>query len=85
MIRICEEYNQQVNSIREIFAVENPLKSQIIGAIEPIYIKELINSSTESILHDKQQIFTFLFDLYGRIDYNHLKQEENKIKKFNTI
>ena len=57
-------------------------KSQIIGAMDSTYIKELINSSTETILHDIPQIFTFLFDQYGHIKYEYLNQEENKIENF---
>ena len=46
-------------------------------------VKELINSSTATILYDIPQFFTFLFDQYGRIEYEHLKEEENKIENFN--
>ena len=46
----------QVNSFCETLTDANALKSWIIGTIYPIYIKELINSSTETILHDIPQI-----------------------------
>ena len=34
------------------------------------------------ILRNISKIFTFLFDPYGQIEYEHLKQEENKIENF---
>ena len=33
-------------------------------------------------MHDIPEIFTFLFDQYGQIGYEHLRQEENKIENF---
>ena len=58
-IRLCEEHIQQLHYFHETITVENALKSHIIGAIDSVYIKELINSSTETILHDISKIFTF--------------------------
>ena len=39
-IRLCEEHIQQLNHFHETLAVENVLKSQIIGAIDSVNIKE---------------------------------------------
>ena len=55
------------------------LKKQIIGSIESVYIKELINPSTKTILHNIPKILIFLFDQYGQIEYEYLRQEANKI------
>ena len=46
----------------------NVLKSQIIGAIDSVYIKELIKSSTKTILHDIFKISHF--DLTNMIKSN---------------
>ena len=45
-ICICEEYNEKLKHFHETIAVENVLRSQMNGAIESVYIKELINLST---------------------------------------
>ena len=66
-IRLDEEHIQQLNHFHKILTVEYTLKSQIIGALDSTYIKELINSSTETILYRISKIFIFLFDPYGNI------------------
>ena len=58
-IRMHEEHNKTIKHFHEIIAVENVLKSQIIGAIDSVYIKERINKSTETILHDTPKFSLF--------------------------
>ena len=55
----CEKRNKKFKHFPETIAVENVVKSQIIEAIESIYIKELINTSTETSLHDILKVSTF--------------------------
>ena len=64
-IRICEKHNEILKHFHETNTNKNVLKSQIIGAMESVCIKELINSSNETILYNIPQNFTFLFDQYG--------------------
>ena len=81
-IRIHEEHNEKLKYFHETNAIKKVLKSQIIGAMESVYIKELIKRSTETVLYNIPKIFTFLFDQYSQIKYDHLKQEQNKIENF---
>ena len=81
-IHIHEEHNEKRKYFHETTTIENVLNSHIIWSLESVYIKELMNPSTETILYDISKIFTFLLNQYRQIEYEHLRQEQNKIKNF---
>ena len=51
----------------ETIAIESAIKSQIVAAIDPIYLKELKNSTTETKENTISQILMHLFQEYGQI------------------
>ena len=65
-----ELYNEKLNLSCETAVIESAIKSQIVAAINPIYLKELKNSTTETIEHTISQILTHLFLRYGQVPYD---------------
>ena len=61
VIIIQELHNEKLNLFRETAAIESSIKSQIVTAINPIYLKELKYSTTETIKHTIAQILIHLF------------------------
>ena len=49
-IQLHEKHNQKFKFCRERASIENTLNSQIMTAVDSLYITELKNSSTEIIL-----------------------------------
>ena len=75
-------HNKKLNLFCETAAVESAIKSQILAAIEPIYLKELKNRTTETIEHAISQILTHLFQQYGQVLYHQIHEEKKKCKIF---
>ena len=48
-IILCERHTKKLRLFRETVAIEVALNSQIISAIDPLYLKELKNPTTETI------------------------------------
>ena len=65
-----ELYNEKLNLFRETAAIKSAIKSQIVTAINPIYLKELKNITTETIENTIAQILTHLFQRYGQVPYH---------------
>ena len=84
-IHICEEYNQQLHYFHKILAVENTPKSHIIGAINTKYIKDLINSSTETILYDIPQFSLFYLTNMAALNMIISNKKKIKLRIFNII
>ena len=54
-------YKMQYYLFREALAIESILKSQITTALDPVYLKERRNTTTETITFTIPYIFTYLF------------------------
>ena len=65
-----ELHNEKLNLFRETAVIKSALKSQIIVTFDPIYLKELKNSTTETIKYTILQILTHLFQQYGQVPYH---------------
>ena len=55
---------KKLNLFREAASIETTTKSQIVAAINSIYLKELKNSTTETIEETISQILMHLFQQY---------------------
>ena len=75
-----ELHNEKLNLFCETTAIESAIKSQITTASDPIYLKELKNSTKETIEHTIAQIITHLFQQYGQASYHLLGKEEEKVQ-----
>ena len=62
-----EQHHENLRLFREIQAVERALIQQIVGAIDPKYLRALRNSATQQINKTIPEIFTHLFETYGDI------------------
>ena len=76
-----ELHNEKLNLFRETAAIESAIKSQIVAAIDPIYLKEFKNSTTATIKHTISQILTYRFQRYGQVPYHRLLKEK-KVQNF---
>ena len=65
-----ELHNVKLNLLRKTAAIESAIKSQIVAAINPIYLKKLKNSITETIEHKISQTSTHLFQRCGQVQYH---------------
>ena len=75
-----ELHNKKLNLFREKTVIKSAIKSQIVAAIDPIYHKELKNSTMETIKHTILQILMHCFQQYGQVPYHLSYKEEEKYK-----
>ena len=83
-LHLWKDHQNELNLFCETVALKSTLKYQIIGTIDPLYMKEFKNSFTETIMNSILQIFQYLFKWYGCVDYSQLKTKEDKLKISNT-
>ena len=67
VIILRELHNKKLQLFLEMLAIESVLKSQITASIDSIYLKELKNTTTETIRYTIPYIFTYLFQQYGQV------------------
>ena len=79
-IILQEWHNKKLQLFRETLAVESILKSQIIASIDPIYLKDLKNTTTETITYTIPFIFTYLFQNFGQVSPQQLQGKELKVQ-----
>ena len=66
-IILQERHNEKLQVFRESTTVEAVFESQIIAAINPMYLKELKNNTRETVTFSITYIFTYLFQQYGEV------------------
>ena len=74
-IILPESHNEKLHLSCETLAIKSILKSQITAALDPIYLKELRNTTTETITFTIPYIFTYLFQQYGQVSAQCLSKE----------
>ena len=77
-----ELYNEKLDLFRENAAIESAIKSQIVAVIEPLYLKELKNSTTETIKHTISQILTQIFQQYWASSISPVMRRRRKSTEF---
>ena len=60
--------------------VEKELQQHVQDAIEDKYLKSLIDEDTQLINRDIPTVLTHLFNIYGKIPLEEVKQKEAKIR-----
>ena len=73
-------YDERKRLFNEAQAVESALRSQIISAIDSVYMQPLRDRVTDMITQSIPDIFTFLQNTYGKITTSQLKNKETEVE-----
>ena len=76
-----DQHNERHRIFQEVTAVENALKKQIVGAVEPQYLQALQNSNTGYLHGAVAEIVKHLFQVYGRVTPQILYEQEKKVQQ----
>jgi hypothetical protein len=80
--RLTREHTEKVRSFREVADVKKALIKQIVATIEPVYLRTLRNSDTNSITRDIPSILGYLFQRYGKVNPDRLNDKEMEVRAF---
>ena len=79
-LNLREEYNERRRRYYECKNVEKALQCHIQDAIEDKYLEALINEDTQLIQEDIPDVLTHLFNTYGKVQTEEVKQQESDIR-----
>ena len=79
-LTIRERYKEDKKAYYECKNVEKSLQRHVQDAIEDKYLDMLIDEDTQLINEDIPTVLTYLFDLYGKIPSEEVKQKETEIR-----
>ena len=76
-----EAHAEALRLFNEVLGVDNALRQQIVGAIEPKYLKSLRNVHTKSITMPVYDIFVrHLYPIYGNVSTDSLRAESRRVE-----
>jgi hypothetical protein len=81
-VRLRDENDKALAAYHECKNIKRTLIKQIVAAIEPEYLKELRNTTTDTITSEVHEVLTHLFETYGHVDSSTIDAAETKIKTF---
>ena len=76
-----DDYKRALELYKEIALVEKAIKTQIIEAIEERYVNTLVDRTNHTIQRTIPEILEFLFDRYGQIKDEDLREKEEEMKE----
>lgn len=79
-LTLREAYKDQKKSYYECKNVEKALQRHIQDAIEDKYLDSLVNEDTQLLQEDVPTVLEYLFDTYGKIPSEEVKQKEADIR-----
>ena len=79
-LTLREAYKVQKKSYYECKNVEKALQRHIQDAIEEKYLESLVNEDTQLLQEDVPTVLEYLFDTYGKIPSEEVKQKETDIR-----
>ena len=79
-LNLRERHNEHKRRYFEYKNVEKALQWHIQDAIKDKYLATLVNEDTQSIQEDIASVLTYLFDTYGKIPSEEVKQKETEIR-----
>ena len=78
-----DEHAEALRMFQECLGVERALIQQIVAAVEPKYLKALRNPVTNKIVQSIPSIFTYLFETYGDVTPQELRQLTAQVEQMN--
>ena len=79
-LNLREQYKDAKLAYYECKNVEKALQRHIQDAIEDKYLESLVNEDTQLIDADIPTVLTYLFDNYGKVPSEEVKQKETEIR-----
>ena len=76
-----DQHTERLRIFREVTSVENALKQQIVGAVEPQYLQALRDPTTSRLNGTIPEIMKHLFLVYGRVTPQLLYEQEQKVQQ----
>ena len=76
-----EDHKRDLKLFHDTVDIEKDLKSQIVEAIDPIYLEDLIDPTTKTITQSIPDNFTYLFDTYCDVLQKRLQKRKNKLNQ----
>ena len=75
-------YLEQLREYREVTAVENALRQQLVTAVEPMFLAALRDHTTNKIIAPVYNILQHLYETYGKITSDEVEQETMNLHQF---
>ena len=79
-LNLRETHKESKREYYECKNVEKALQRHVQDAIEDKYLETLVNEDTQLIQEDIPTVLAYLFDLYGKVPSEEVKQKETKIR-----
>ena len=79
-LSLREEYKEKKRAYYESKNVEKALQRHVQDAIEDKYLESLIDEDTQLITEDIPDVLQYLFDVYGKVPLEEVKQKESEIR-----
>ena len=79
-LNLREQHKEQKRAYLECKNVEKALQRHIQDAIEDKYLESMVNEDTQLIDEDIPTVLLYLFDTYGKIPSEEVKQKEAEIR-----
>jgi hypothetical protein len=77
-----DEWKDKIKLFREVTDVEKTIIKQIVEVIDEKYIKSIRDRVTNTIKISLIQILEFLFDRYGIVEDDDLREKEEQMRQF---
>ena len=79
-LNLREQHNEAKRLYYECKNVEKALQRHIQDAMEPKYLESLIDEDTQLITEDIPFVLEYLFDTYGKIPSEEVKEKEAELR-----
>ena len=79
-LNLREAHKESRRAYYECKNVEKALQRHVQDAIEDKYLETLVNEDTQLIQEDIPTVLAYLFDLYGKVPSEEVKQKETEIR-----
>ena len=80
VMRRRDDFKEQKREFKEMLALEKLLLSQLSKAVPAMYLKSFRNQHSNVIDKPVSEILSHLFDTYGKISQEKLRDEEEKLR-----
>ena len=79
-LNLREQHKEDKRAYYECKNVEKALQRHVQDAIEDKYLESLVDDDTQLIQEDIPDVLDYLFDLYGKVPSEEVKQKEAEIR-----
>ena len=73
-------HDEQIRLFNECDTIERTLKQQVVNAIDNLYLRAIINTTTQAIQLHLHEIFDYLYRTYGNVTPQKLHARDTEVK-----